>query len=57
MSGRPIKRTLRERNVARDAESLARLRELEWKVLVIWECEVRLGSGFLKKATEYLDGQ
>ena len=40
MSGRPIKRTLRE-----------------WKVLVIWECEVRLGSGFLKKATEYLDGQ
>ena len=43
-----------ERNVARDAEHQARLRELGWEVLVIWECEVRGGSNFLKKATEYL---
>ena len=44
-----------ERNVARDAENRARLRELGWKVHVIWECEVRAGSRFLDKAREYLD--
>ena len=44
-----------ERNVARDAENFVLLRELGWKVLVIWECEVRAGSVFLKKVVEYLD--
>ena len=46
-----------ERNVARDAENLGRLREKGWQVLVIWECEVRRGSGFLQKATVFLDGR
>ena len=46
-----------ERNVARDAENRARLEELGWEVLVIWECEVRAGLGFLTRAREYLDGQ
>lgn len=46
-----------ERNVARDAENCARLRELGWEVLVIWECEIRTGSSFLKKARDYLDGR
>ena len=27
------------RNVARDAENAGRLKQDEWKVLVIWECE------------------
>ena len=43
--------------MARDAENRAGLEELGWEVLVIWECEVRAGSGFLKRATEYLDGR
>ena len=46
-----------ERNVVRDAENRARLEELGWEVLVIWECEVRAGSGFLKRTREYLDGR
>src|SRR5262245_57356954 len=29
------------RNKARDAQSVARLRKLGWKVLTIWECEAR----------------
>ena len=44
-----------EGNVARDAASRARLRELGWEVHVIWECEIRAGSRFLDKAREYLD--
>lgn len=28
-----------QRNVERDAESLSRLQELGWRVLVIWDCE------------------
>lgn len=30
-----------KRNVARDAENQARLREMGWNVLVIWECETK----------------
>ena len=45
-----------EGNVARDAENCGRLRESGWEVLVLWECEVRKGAGFLEKAREYLDG-
>ena len=29
-----------ERNVARDAKHRARLTELDWDVLVLWECEI-----------------
>jgi|SRR5882757_1987405 len=29
-----------ERNRRRDATNVARLRELEWDVLVLWECEL-----------------
>ena len=46
-----------ERNVARDAENRARLEELGWEVLVIWECEVRAGVDFLTRVREYLDGR
>lgn len=29
-----------ERNVARDLEHQAELRELGWRVIVLWECEI-----------------
>ncbi len=44
-----------EQNVIRDAENRARLEELGWQVLVIWECEVRAGCGYLDRARKYLD--
>ena len=44
-----------ERNVTRDAENLARLREMGWEVFVLWECEVRTGLDFLGRVTEFLD--
>lgn len=44
-----------ERNVTRDAACQAELRKLGWKVLVIWECEIRAGSGFLERAKNFLD--
>ena len=45
-----------DRNSARDAEHQASLRGKGWDVLVIWECEVRAGPGFLEKARRFLDG-
>jgi DNA mismatch endonuclease, patch repair protein len=30
-----------QRNIARDAENVLSLRRLGWKILVIWECELR----------------
>ena len=46
-----------ERNVARDAQNCVRLRNLGWEILVVWECEVRGGSGFLARVTDYLDAR
>ena len=46
-----------EGNAARDVEHRTRLRELGWDILVIWECEVRAGSGLLEKVKGYLDGR
>jgi DNA mismatch endonuclease (patch repair protein) len=34
-----------ERNVKRDAEKDAALRRLGWRVLVVWECEIRTDDG------------
>jgi DNA mismatch endonuclease (patch repair protein) len=39
-----------ERNRRRDATNVARLRELEWDVLVLWECEL----GDIKKLSSAL---
>jgi DNA mismatch endonuclease (patch repair protein) len=33
-----------QRNVQRDAEKDAELRELGWRVLVVWECEISMQS-------------
>ena len=45
-----------EGDVARDAMRQAELRRFGWKVLVIWECEIRASSGFLESAKKFLDG-
>ncbi len=34
----------RGRNVERDAEKIAQLQELGWRVRVIWECEIEVGT-------------
>ena len=43
-----------ERNVARDAEHRARLIELGWRVLVLWECEVASGRRIEDRIREFL---
>ncbi len=37
------------RNVERDAASIARLKSLGWKALVLWECDVLKGGTVLKR--------
>ena len=44
-----------ERNVTRDAEHQARLTELGWNVLVIWECDVESGDGIADLIREFLE--
>ena len=34
-----------ERNVTRDAEKDAALRNLGWRVVVVWECEIKTNDG------------
>ena len=46
-----------ERNAARDAEHQARLAELGWDVLVIWECEVEAGDGLAERITSFLNSK
>ena len=43
-----------KRNVVRDIEHLARLSELGWDSLVVWECEVRTGDGIADRIREFL---
>lgn len=44
-----------KRNQERDRENRARLLELGWQVLVIWECEVEAGVGLADRISEFLD--
>lgn len=43
-----------DRNIARDAETLMKIEDTGWKVLIVWECQMRndellgLTSDFLK---------
>jgi DNA mismatch endonuclease (patch repair protein) len=39
-------------NVRRDARTIAKLRRLGWRVLVIWECETKNGS-FVSKIARF----
>ena len=43
-----------ERNAARDAEHAARLNELGWEVLLLWECEVGRANGLRERIREFL---
>jgi DNA mismatch endonuclease (patch repair protein) len=43
-----------ERNRQRDVTNVARLRESGWKVLVVWECEVRGQTVAQKIVAEFL---
>lgn len=44
-----------ERIVARDDEHRARLAELGWDVLVIWECEVNRSDGLVERIRGFLE--
>ena len=44
-----------ERNVARDAEHQARLAELGWDVLVVWECDIETSGGIADRIQEFLE--
>lgn len=43
-----------QRNAERDAEHQARLNELGWQALVIWECEVKTAAGLPERIENYL---
>ncbi len=44
-----------EHNVTRDVKHQARLAELGWSVLVVWECDVAAGDGIADRIREFLD--
>lgn len=43
-----------ERTVARDSENISKLRELNWDVLVIWECELKDIAYMRKRIARFL---
>lgn len=47
-----------ERNVERDSQSYQQLKELGWKVLVVWECELKraMQDKTLQKLIEAING-
>ena len=44
-------------NVARDRRNAAALRKLGWRVLVLWECEVRTEEAALARVNKFRIGQ
>lgn len=44
----------RQRNVERDGEKVTALRQLGWRVKVIWECEIETGS-FTEGLCEWIE--
>ncbi len=42
-------------NVTRDAEQVAKLYELGWKVMILWECEVKTGTDVGERIREFLE--
>jgi len=47
-------KTKRESNVARDKRNLRKLRKHGWKVLVIWECQIKNIKKLSNKLAEFL---
>lgn len=57
MASRPKSRTdywnrKLDRNVERDKEARRKLEEMGWKVLIVWECQLRNGSELRKICSE-----
>lgn len=44
-----------ERNAQRDAEHLARLNDMGWRALVVWECETRDPASLACRLKKFLD--
>jgi len=42
------------RNIERDKSNAAKLRKLGWRVIVVWECELKRPSSLTKRLTGYL---
>lgn len=45
-----------EGNKARDLINYQKLREMGWKVMVVWECELRDLDGLLRRVVRFLAG-
>lgn len=43
------------RNCLRDADNLAKLKSMGWKVLIMWECELRDEEAARRKMAEFMD--
>jgi DNA mismatch endonuclease (patch repair protein) len=43
------------RNMSRDAENRKTLRKIGWRVLVIWECEIRNREVLAEKLKRFLN--
>lgn len=50
-------RTKLEHNRERDSRTQARLRQLGWEYLVVWECELRNITAVSNKAKVFLEGR
>ena len=46
-----------EANMRRDIASVCALEKMEWKVMVVWECEVAAkdSNGLLERLVDFLD--
>lgn len=43
-----------QRNIERDASNARTLKDMGWKVLVVWECEIKEKSQLIKKLIRFL---
>jgi DNA mismatch endonuclease (patch repair protein) len=48
-------RAKRQRNVERDKRNLAELKRLGWRVLTLWECEIRDTKTLIERMTHFLE--
>src|SRR5258708_6326069 len=49
-------RRKREGNAARDRRTMRRLRRLGWRVMVVWECQIRDSDALVKRLSRFLEG-
>ncbi len=43
-----------DRNVARDAANKSKLRKLGWKVIIVWECQIKIPERLSKRLVKAL---